>query len=286
MFSATNWRIFFFLNAPIFYVKALLAKFRPQRGRVLPRDLPDLVVDDTTDSCVLADGRMVISSAKRDLLVAGEVSVEVKGSNISTSFLFYRQLLCRVAGLSSGGLYQAADHPLLRDIKYHRGSDRIQIIVDCCARIKPGSALDIGANMGLLSHILLREGVPTMSVEMNKLYYRLMSQRLRMYNEAKTFCGSVFELPHYDYDLVVALSIFHHFLVTEDLFTKFSEFLPKLRCEYMLFEPHQSRHGFPNAYIDFDEDEFCKFICSKSVLNTYERLAKSTRGRPIYLLKA
>lgn len=286
MFSSVNWWIFFFVNIPIFFTKALLEKFRSQHGFILPRDLPDLVSSGTSECRVFADGRMSISKAERDLLMAGEVvPVEVKGSNVEINFLFHKQLLCRVAGLNSGGLYQAADHPLLRDIKHHRGSDRIQIIVECCERIQPLSALDIGANMGLLSQTLLREGVPTMSVEMNRLYYHLMSHRLKMYNDSKTFCGSVFELPHYDYELVIALSIFHHFLVTEDLFNKFEVFLPKLRCNYMLFEPHQSLHGFQNSYIDFDEDEFCEFICSKSVLNTYERVAESVRGRPIYLLK-
>ena len=53
----------------------------------------------------------------------------------------------------------------------------------------------------------------------------------------------------------------------------------------MLFEPHQAQHGFEGAYADFDEDEFCEFICAHSVLNTYKKVAESSRRRPIYLLE-
>jgi len=287
MFSSTNWRLFLILNMPVFFLKALSEKFRSYRGQLLPRDLPDLLVDDSHFPRVQADGRLVISSTESGDLQAGKsMTIDVKGSNIAINFLMHRQLLCRISSLSAIGLYQMVDHPLLRDISHHRGDDRTQIVIDTCLNVNPESALDIGANMGQLSQTLLRQGLPTMSVEMNRLYYRLLSDRLRMYDQSDRFCGSVFDLAHYNYDLVVAFSIFHHFLVTEELYKNFCEFLPKLRCRYMLFEPHQSKHGFSNAYMDFDEDEFCDFICEHSVLKSYERIGESVRRRPIYLLKA
>ena len=286
MFSATNWFIFRVFNFPFFYFKALVDKLRSFDAIVVPTDLPAIVVGTGDTNKVLSDGRIVISSSTENAVrLNGEVTLKVKGQNVAMGFLVQRELLCRVAGLSAGGLYQQADHPLLREVKHHRGEDRIGIVSDCVSRLCPTRALDIGANMGLISQAILRRGVPTMSVEMNHLFHHVLRERLKMFDVSETFCGSVFDLPRFEYDLVIAFSIFHHFLVTEDIFRDFTKFLENLRCRYMLFEPHQTQHGFEGAYADFNEEEFCEFICAHSVLNSYERIAESARRRPIYLLQ-
>jgi len=287
MFSKFNWLVFWFLNKPIFWVKALLGKFRLYQCEVLPRDLPYLKIVNIEAKRVLSDGRLVVSSANQKKLISeNNLPLIFKGIDIHLNFLMHMQLLRSVASTNSGGLYQIVDHPLLRDIKHHRGNDRNKIINDCISQLEPISALDVGANMGLLSQALLQKGIPTMSVEINHLYYHIMSYRLKIYDQSDSFCGSIFNLPHYNYDLVIALSIFHHFLITEEMLDNLIAFLQGLNCRYMLFEPHQSKHGFDNAFVDFDEDEFCQFICDNSVLISYEKIAVSFRQRPIYLLRA
>ena len=51
----------------------------------------------------------------------------------------------------------------------------------------------------------------------------------------------------------------------------------------MLFEPHEAGHGFEGAFEDFNETDFCKFICDNSVLRRWNLIGKSSRGRPIFL---
>lgn len=286
MFSSANWAIFRIFNFPILYFKALSNKFRSFDATIISTDLATFIAGTSDTNKVLSDGRMVISPSNEDTVKTnGQVTLKVEGRNIAIGYLVQRELLCRLAELSAGGLYQQADHPLLREIKHHRGGDRIGIVNSTVSRLCPTRALDIGANMGLISQALLRQGVPTMSVEMNHLFHFVLHERLRMFDESEIFCGSVFDLPHFEYDLVIAFSIFHHFLVTEDLYRDFIKFLEKLRCRYMLFEPHQTENGFEGAYADFNEDEFCEFICAHSVLNSFERVGESARSRPIYLLK-
>ena len=85
--------------------------------------------------------------------------------------------------------------------------------------------------------------------------------------------------------IILALSIFHHFIRSEHLLNKFKAFLGRLDCELMVFEPHETGYHFEDSVIVFTEQEFCDFICKHSNLNRYKKIGRSNRGRPIYFLE-
>lgn len=100
----------------------------------------------------------------------------------------------------------------------------------------------------------------------------------------KVIHKSVFDIKRKNYDVVLALSIFHHFLRTKELFNKMTEFLTELKMKIMFFEPHETGHGFKNSYIEFSESEFVNYILENSCLNHYKYLGRGERGRSVYLL--
>lgn len=285
MFSKRNWTLFSLANAPIFLLQSISQKSKTFRFEIRYSDFALLGSSRSGRPHVTNDGKLAIPQLVLERISPEKpVELEIKGRNIGLQFLMYRAKLIRIAALAEKGLYQQANHPLLRDIPHHRGCDRENLLTACIDEVSPKSALDIGANMGQSSLTLLRKGVRTTSVEMNHLYFSILKKQVRAYPESTVYRGSIFNLEHYRYDLVLAFSIFHHFLRTPRLLESFRSMLSRLECSAMLFEPHEAGHGFEGAFEDFNETDFCKFICDNSVLRRWNLIGKSSRGRPIFLL--
>ena len=285
MFSRLNWAVFCLVNTPLFVLHGAFQKFKTFSVEI--RESDSLLFDASKEheTKILNNGRLVIPrSVLEEICVRKSVEAKIAGKDIGLRILVYRAMLIRVSRSGGRGLYQQASHPMFRGIPHHRGDDREDILTACIDKISPQTALDIGANMGQSSLTLLRQGIRTTSIEMNYLFFNILKNQTKVYPGSRVFRGSVFNLSHYRYDLVLAFSIFHHFLKTPQLMKSFELMLNNLRCSAMLFEPHEAGHGFEGAFRDFTEKEFCEFICDNSVLNRWELIGKSLKGRSIYLL--
>ena len=97
---------------------------------------------------------------------------------------------------------------------------------------------------------------------------------------------SIFDLSEkLDYDIVLAFNIFHHFLREKDLYQKLIDFLKKLEVKVMYFQPHDPREDIMrNAYVNFDNEQFVRFIIKNSRLNNFKQISSRTdgRNRPMY----
>ena len=88
------------------------------------------------------------------------------------------------------------------------------------------------------------------------------------------------------FKLVIALSIFHHFIKTEELFNKFKNFLNKLDTEMIVFESHifeeeQMKWSFKN----FKAKEFAEFIKNETGLNNITNIWESEKKwREIFII--
>lgn len=184
------------------------------------------------------------------------------------------------------GTYQMQLHPDLRAIHSHRRDDRWEMITGNLP-VQSGSVLDIGSNWGYFCHQFEDLGFTCHAAENN--YRWLYFLRKLRDVEGKTFRiipGSIFDIKRKEFDIVLALSIFHHFLREEGLYRKFTRLLGELEMKYMFFEPHQTGHGFPGAFTDYDEDGFAEFILENSCLNHRKLLGRTELGRNLYLLSA
>ena len=83
---------------------------------------------------------------------------------------------------------------------------------------------------------------------------------------------SIFELKEkLDFDIVLDLNIFHHFLIEKELYQNLIVFLGRLKLNTIYFQPHDpSKKIMRNAYVNYDNEQFVRFIIKHSCLNKFE----------------
>jgi hypothetical protein len=184
------------------------------------------------------------------------------------------------------GAYQPMIHPDLQKIPAHRKEDRWELIVDNLP-LPSGTVLDIGANWGYFCHKFEDLGFDCFAVERNYRWLYFLRKLRDIENKRfEIIPQSVFDLKRKKYDIVLALSIFHHFLRSKALYNKLTKLLGELDMKIMFFEPHETGHGFPGAYIDYSETEFIGYIIENSCLSKHKLLGRTERGRNLYLLSS
>ncbi|XXK29954.1 class I SAM-dependent methyltransferase [Rhodobacteraceae bacterium nBUS_24] len=286
MFSKNNWKIFIFVHYVYCCIYKVTTLFQSSEFLLEKEDKYFIRKSAHRQTHVTNEGIVHLDEELYEKFEKGdEVVAKIKNWNISWKFFVLFCLINRLTALSQKGLYQRIDHPLFKNKKHHRGSDRKEILDTYFPSKLEKTVLDIGSNMGLISQYFLKKGASVTAVEANYLFSYISRVRLSKFTGHKIVNASVFALEHYNYDVIVALSIFHHFLRTEATFRQFVNLLNSLNCNEMVFEPHSTDQGFSGSYVDFTEDEFCMFIIENSHLTTYTKIGTSKRGRPIYILR-
>lgn len=150
-----------------------------------------------------------------------------------------------------------------------------------------GTMLDIGGHWGYFSHKFEDGGFDCYCVEKSKINLYFLRRLKEIENKKfKVIPESIFNLPKdlpKKYDVILALSIFHHFIKDEKTYKNFIEFLRTLRGALMFFEPHNpDEPQMKEAYRNFDNDEFAEFIIRNSSFSKSERIGVSDHGRNLY----
>lgn len=184
-----------------------------------------------------------------------------------------------------GELYQPLIHPDLRFESSY--TDQRFLIIQENLAITNGALLDIGANLAYFCHKFEDLGFDCYAVEIRPSNVHYM-KKLRAIEgkKFKIINKSIFDLKvKLDFDIVLALNIFHHFLREKELYQNLIEFLSRLKLKTMYFQPHDpSEKIMRNAYVNYDNEQFVRFIIKYSCLNKFELINKQSdgRSRPIY----
>ncbi len=187
-----------------------------------------------------------------------------------------------------GELYQKLAHPDLQDIPYaHDNTDRFLAIKNNLFTTD-GTILDIGANFGFFSAKFSEAGYDCTAIELNnKLFYFLkklndidgMSFKILHQNILNMFDKPV------EFDIVLGLNIFHHFLKTEGNYNKFIVLLNNLKMKEMFFEPHHpNEKQFTNAYKNLNNEQFLKLIINNTNLTKCKKILDCEEDRYLYHL--
>jgi hypothetical protein len=191
-----------------------------------------------------------------------------------------------------GTLYQQLWHPDLKDIPHlHKGDDRAAFIEAAAGEGQAGAVLDIGANLGFFCHRLEDLGYRCHAIENSAILVDYM--RLLRDIEGKTFtatCTSILgrsmdSICSQEYDLVLALAIFHHFLKKEQTYKQLKRLLQNLKMKRMVLQTHNPEESqMRNSYKNFDPDAFADHIVSLTCLTRRQFMGKTSEGRHVYLL--
>jgi hypothetical protein len=146
--------------------------------------------------------------------------------------------------------------------------------------------LDIGAHWGYMTQQMEAFGFECTAVEGSKSCARF-ARVIRIATESKfaVWEGDILDFPNPEqYEVVLALGVFHHFLKTPELHGKLVDFLGRLSAETIIVEPHVEAPlgGIGDACHSYAPREFAEFVREHTRLDHVERLGIAPDGRSLF----
>lgn len=214
--------------------------------------------------------------------------IPVKVAMRNLDWYRFRMEITSYVKLRLGGrAYHPFTHPDLQDIPSEHGENRFEIIRPHLQNVPPGDLLDIGANWGYFCHRFEELGFRCHAAEVHPVNVYFL-KKLRQAEDRKFEVIEQSILAHkgkMNFNVVLALNIFHHFLKKEETYRQFVDFLAALKTDLMFFQPHQpSEPQMRGAYVNYDCDDFAKLVAKHSRLATHELIGWDHDQRPIYKL--
>jgi len=145
------------------------------------------------------------------------------------------------------------------------------------------TVVDIGSHWGSICYILADAGYDVTATENTHANFKALEW-------LKNETGANFKTEKIDvlsdgykceYDVIVALNIFHHFLKTEDKYRRLNRFLNNAKFKIMFFQSHSiGEKQMDDAYCDYDPETFAQFVTE---ITGKKRLMLIRDGRrPVY----
>lgn len=242
-------------------------------------DDPGIVID--------RDGRYLYHNGNHRLAIFKILNTPKINININVRHKQWVEFLQYVKNISTklwgeGKIYQPVDHFDFMEYKPEWGDYRFNIIKKHINKDLK-TVLDIGALWGYFSSKLEEEGFNCTAVENNAEFIYIM-KKLRTSKDQtfKVFDKNLFSLQEYNFDVVLALNIFHHFLKKETSFNYLTQLLKKLNMKEMYFQAHQTEeYQMKEAYVNFNYKEFVDYIINNSCLNQAIEIGEE-KGRKLF----
>jgi hypothetical protein len=261
------------------------------KGLLGKLEMPSAILDDVSvaigrnGQLLFVNGRHRLSIAK--LLNLSKIPIRVIARH-KKWMDFRKELIAFCKNYQGGELYQSLTHPDLQDIPFRRGDSRFKIIKENLL-ISKGTLLDIGANLGYFCHRFEDEGLDCYALEENRMCVHFLKKLKKAENRKfKIIPKSVFEYnkgQEIVFDVVLALSVFHHFLERKDTYLNLIKLLKRFKVKEMFFESHlPSDFKTRKFYQNYAPDQFVNFIIKNSCFNKAVLIGKAKSGRPLYKL--
>jgi 2-polyprenyl-3-methyl-5-hydroxy-6-metoxy-1,4-benzoquinol methylase len=241
------------------------------------------------------DGRFLLFDGRHRLIIARLLGLETVPVNVVVRHRkwvkFKKEIRAYADQKLRGRVYQELDHPDLAEIPAKHGPERIALLRRALASYpaEGKTLLDIGTHWGYMAQQMEKLGFQCTGIELNPDSIRF-AKRLRTATESsyEIWEGDLLDFPGGRFDVVLALSIFHHMIKTERRFEKLKEMLARLSPEVLIFEPHdkESAAQMEGAYRDFSPEEFASFVAEHAGLSKIEYVGtpEDRYRRPIFML--
>tara|TARA_B100001250_G_C19817496_1_gene799568 strand:- start:2084 stop:3196 length:1113 start_codon:yes stop_codon:yes gene_type:complete len=250
------------------------------------KELKNNVKNDEVMTIIDSNGQYILINGYKRLMVAKNLNIKkiaVKIVKRHNNWIKFKVSVKKEEQQS--GVYQQVLHPDFEDVKFHRKGETRWDLIKSSLPINAGSVLDIGSNWGYFSHKFEDTNFQCTAVERNfKCNYFLERFKEIERKNFDIYNGSIFKIPKMNYDIVLALSIFHGFIRNKSAYDKMTELLSKLEMKYMFFEPHKGDEIDDGFHVNYNPEQFVEYIINNSCLNHYEYLGESTRERKLFLL--
>jgi len=176
--------------------------------------------------------------------------------------------------------YQSLWHPDL-DTNFiidHPCHDRFDIFSEHLPSATKGSkSLDIWWNIWFFTRELEKKWFQGYIIEHESFYLEILKAfKKSLWYSYEIIAEDMFNwsgITKHKFDIVLALSIFHHFIKTEDFHKKLVKLLNNLDTKMIIFEAHdQNEQQMHWAFKNYSPKEFVEFIMKETGLKNYEKL--------------
>ncbi len=249
-----------------------------EHGYRSQNSVDEITVNISRDGIVLLNhGRHRLSVAK--LLDIRKVPIKITARH--KKWENFKKEILNYASDNNGMVYAPLCHLDLREIPSQHKS-RFEI-VKSQLDISGGKMLDIGSHWGYFAHKFEELGFDCTAIEQNEdCFYFLEKLRKSTGKRFKAIKANVLDFlkESQEFDVVIALSIFHWFIRNEDTFIKFKEILSTLKMKEMFFQSHAQDHTLmQGAYRNFSPEEFVDFIIENSCLDSFKLIGQENNRK-------
>lgn len=232
---------------------------------------------------LLVSGAGALDAAATTGRASVEASVVARHEQWARFLMDVRDYLA--TGTKDGRSYQLMDHPDLAAVPAAHTDKRLTMIMGALPP-PPANVLDIGANWGHFVIGLCRAGYRCTGVEVRPETAHFAKGFVEAAQvDGRIIEGSIFDCDVTGYDVVLALSIFHHFLKSEENTERLEDLLSRMNASTMVFQPHTPDYfdGRPPRWNPTPE-EFSEWVAEKAGLRVERVIGTEADGRPLYLL--
>lgn len=184
--------------------------------------------------------------------------------------------------LWDGKTYQNLPHPDFDEIETMWSDVRFDIIKNNTSLPIGSTLVDIGSLFGNICYQAELEGFNCTAIEIDNKYLNVMKRLHKSYEMNYKIIEESFFDVEFDFDIIVAFNIFHHFLKTEDLYNKLRNFLNSIKFKELFIQVHSiNEFQMKSAFLNLTPEEFINFIKTETNKNEVEYLYE-LNGRKIY----
>lgn len=235
---------------------------------------------DRNGHFLFTDGQHRLAIAK----ILNIPSIPVRVAMRHTQWVNLRKNILDISVESGGKIYQSIPHPDLNDIPAYHDDERWSMISSNLP-FKSGTVLDIGAHWGYFCHKFEEIGFSSYAVENDPVHlFFLKKIKIANHDNFQIIPTSIFNLKDkVDFDVVLGLNIFHHFLKTKEVYDNFIQLLKTLKIRSLFFEPHQYEEFVGKGYYkNLNSDDFLNLITTYSSVREVSVIGQAPDNRKIY----
>lgn len=245
---------------------------------------PDTNSYGLDEVCIIVgeDWEYYLVNGKHRLIISQILQIETIPVRIIWRHKVWLDIINSIKKNLNGFSYQDFGHEDLdaniiikRDgnIRYEQITKNLPITINSWDKL-----LDIGSNIWSLSRKFeVRLGTVNYLSEIEDVYVNILNILKKVFRYKYNIIQ--WDIMQWDwikdnkFKLVIALSIFHHFIKTEELFGKFKTFLNNLNTEMIAFESHiANEEQMIWSYKNFEPEEFAEFIKEETWLKNILKL--------------
>ena len=247
--------------------------------------------DDYVSINIGRDGEVFFNDGRHRLAIAKLLGIKKIPVKVAVRHRLWNEFKNEIRSFANkfyaGKVYARINHFDLADMPFSQEDERLEVI-SSQLNSEARTLLDIGSHWGYFCSGFEELGLSCTAVEADVANFYFLDKLRKAANKSfNAHCKSIFDVVNKgdQYDVVLALNIFHHFIKTADKHAQLVTLLNDLDMNEMYLQTHcPSEPQMQDSFKNYAGHEFAEFVVAHSCLNTIELLVSYDSGRMLFKL--